>query len=337
MEHIQSQQPPQQPPQQPQPSRANNRVWLIVFVSVLTAGAAVLFPAALVLAPALWAYAGARTKPAWISLPAAVFGVLTLITYGWQSGIGLVFSAAGAAFAVYYLLTRQVSNAYTALSLAGLFLVGLYCAICLPGILSGAGAFAGVQTAIDEMIAVYRAAVQQLSGVNAETLDFINTYLDAFSEAVPSFLVGALCVGAGVLGLSNLLFFRLFCRKRAEVSISPMRAFRYWTMPRSMMLGLFALLIGSLVLEWAGWSYAEGLSSTVDVLVGMPLLLQGLCVVDFFLARAPKRVTSGRVITYVLMAVFFSFLQTPLILLGCVEQIARIRDRMQKMPPKPAF
>ena len=323
---------------QSQPSHAKNRAWLILLLSVLSAVAAVALPAALLLAPALWAYAGARTKPGWIALPAATYGALALYAYGsMEALLGLAFSAAAAAVAVYYMLTRKMSNAYTALTLSGIFLVGLYSAVCLPGVLSGAGAFAGVQAAIDETISLYRAAAQQASGLNADSVALINEYLDAFSKAVPSFIVGGLCAGAGVLGLSNLLFFRLFCHKHSEISISPMRAFRLWTMPRSMMLGLFALLIGSLALEWSGWTYAEGLSNTVNVLVGMPLLLQGLCVIDFFLARKPQKATMARVITYVLLTVLFGFLQTPLILLGCLEQIIRIRDRMKNTPPKPAF
>lgn len=323
---------------QSQPSHAKNRAWLILFLSVLSAAIVYVLPAALLLAPALWAYAGARTKPAFIALPAVVYGALALSSYGsTEAALGLALSAAVAAVAVYYMLTRKMSNAYTALTLAGIFLVGLYAAVCLPGVLSGAGAFAGAQGAIDETVSLYRAAAQQMSGLNADSLSLINEYLDAFTQAVPSFLVGGLCAGAGVLGLSNLLFFRLFCRKQAEISISPMRAFRFWTMPRSMMLGLFALLIGSLVLEWSGWTYADGLSNTVNVLVAMPLLLQGLCVVDFFLARKPQRATTSRVITYTLLAVLFGFLQTPLILLGCLEQILRIRDRIQNTPPKAAF
>lgn len=323
---------------QSQPSHAKNRAWLILFLSVLSAAAAFVLPAALLLAPALWAYAGARIKPAWIALPAAVYGALALSSYGSaEAALGLFLSAAAAAVAVYYMLTRKMSNAYTALTLAGIFLVGLYAAVCLPGVLSGAGAFASAQAAIDETVSLYRAAAQQMPGLNADSLSLINEYLDAFSKAVPSFLVGGLCAGAGVLGLSNLLFFRLFCRKQAEISISPMRAFRFWTMPRSMMLGLFALLIGSLVLEWSGWTYAEGLANTVNVLVAMPLMLQGLCVVDFFLARKPQRATTARVITYVLLTVLIGFLQTPLILLGCLEQIIRIRERMQNTPPKAAF
>ena len=323
---------------QSQPSHAKNRAWLILLLSVLSAVVVATLPAALLLAPALWAYAGARTKPGWIALPAATYGALALYSYGsMEAALGLSLAAAAAAVAVYYMLTHKMSNAYTALTLSGIFLVGLYSAVCLPGVLSGAGAFAGAQAAIDETISLYKVAVQQMSGLNADTLTLINEYLDAFSKAVPSFIVGGLCAGAGVLGLSNLLFFRLFCRKRTEISISPMRAFRFWTMPRSMMLGLFALLIGSLALEWSGWTYAEGLSNTVNVLVGMPLLLQGLCVIDFFLARKPQKATTARVVTYVLLTLLFGLLQTPLILLGCMEQIFRIRDRMQNTPPKPAF
>ena len=326
MEHVQT-----------QPGHAKKNAWLILLLSVLAAALAVVFPVALLLAPALWAYAGARTKPAWIALPAVCYGLMALTAYDTVAALGLAGSAAAVAFALYYLLTRRVSNAYTALTLAGLFLVGLYCAVCLPGILSGDGAFAGAQSVVDEMVADYREAAQQLSDVNTASLELINTYLDSFSKAVPSFIVASLCAGAGVLGLSNLLFFRLFCRKHPEIAISPMREFRFWAMPRSMMLGLFALLIGSLVLEWSGWTFSDGLSSTVNVLVAMPLLLQGLCVIDFFLARSPQRVTVLRVVIYALTAVLFGLLQTPLILLGCFEQILRIRERMQKMPPKPAF
>ncbi|MCE5187931.1 MAG: YybS family protein [Eubacteriales bacterium] len=322
---------------QTQPNRAKNGAWLILLLSVIVAAATAWIPAGLLLAPAFWAYAGARGKPAWIALPALVYGALALMLYNTEAALGLFVSATAAAFALYYMQTRRISNAYTALTLAGLFLAGLYCAVCLPGILSGAGAFAGSQAAMDEMISFYRTAAAQISGISAEYLDFINTYLDAFSEAVPSFIVAALCAGAGVLGLGNLLFFRLFCRRRKEIAISPMREFRYWTMPRSMMLGLFALLIGSLVLEWTGWTFSDGMSSTVNVLVAMPLLLQGLCVIDFFLARARRSAATARVVSYVLIGLLFGLVQTPLILLGCLEQIVRIRERTQNMPPKPAL
>jgi hypothetical protein len=68
----------------------------------------------------------------------------------------------------------------------------------------------------------------------------------------------------------------------------------------------------------------------------MPLLLQGLCVIDFLIARSKKNAALGRTLTYVGIGVFFGLLQTPLILIGCFEQIFRFRDRMRGVPPRAA-
>jgi uncharacterized protein YybS (DUF2232 family) len=113
-----------------------------------------------------------------------------------------------------------------------------------------------------------------------------------------------------------------------------MRAFRYWALPRSVMLGLFALLVGALVLEWSGWTFADSLSNTVNVLVGMPLLLQGLCVIDFLLVRSSKNVSATRAVSYTAIGVLFGIAQMPLILIGCFEQIFRFRERGMKAPPR---
>jgi uncharacterized protein YybS (DUF2232 family) len=176
-----------------------------------------------------------------------------------------------------------------------------------------------------------------MPNIDAQTVKLLTDALDAYSKAIPNMIVPALCVFAGVLGLGNLLFFHLFCKKRPEIAISPIRSFRDWSLPRSMTLGLFALLIGSLILEWTGWVFADGLTNTVNVLVGMPLLLQGLCVIDFLIARSPKNVTLGRTLTYVGIGVLFGLAQTPLILVGCFDQIFRFRDRMRGVPPRAAI
>jgi uncharacterized protein YybS (DUF2232 family) len=187
---------------------------------------------------------------------------------------------------------------------------------------------------MDGMIDFYREALAQASNINAEYVALANEYLDAFSDAVPTYIVPALCIFASVLGLGNLLFFRLFCKKHKEIPLAPMRAFRYWVLPRSMMFGLLLLLVGSLVLEWNGWLFAESFGNTVNVLVGMPLLLQGLCVVDFLLVRSNKNVTTRRAIVYTAIGVLFSISQMPLILIGCFEQIFHFRIRTLTMPPR---
>lgn len=321
---------------QQQTNREKRNGWLVLLLSALSALAAAVFPAALIAAPAFWAYAGARTKPHWIALPAAAFAAVAFSSYSLISAAGLFGASLLVSVLVYALLTRRVSNTYTALTLAGVFLAGLYAAVCLPGILDGRGAFADVQSVIGALVDQYRSTVAQMPELNAQNVQLLLDAMDAYVKEVPNFVVSALCIFAGVLGLGNLLFFRLFCRKHPEIEISPMRAFRDWTLPRSMAIGLFAILIGSLILEWTGWAYSESMTSTVNALVGMPLLLQGLCVVDFLIARSPKHVKTGRTLTYIGIGMLFSLAQTPLILLGCFDQIFRVRDRMRGVPPRAA-
>ena len=314
-----------------------NSAWLILLLAVAAGAAALIIPFGLIVVPALWAYAGARTKPGWIALPAAVYALGALMLYsenGYTSAVAVSVMAAASAVALYVLLTKRFSNTYTALTLSGIFLLGLYVAACLPSVLAGKGAFAAVQAAMDEIISFYRTTFVQAAGADAQYAALVNEYLDTFSKAVPTMVVAALSIFAGLMGLGNLLFFRLFCRKHKEIAISPIREFRFWSLPRSMMFGLFALLVGSLILEWTGWQYAESLVNTVNVLVGMPLLLQGLAVVDFLIVRSARKTAGQRAVTYVLIGVLFGLAEMPLMLLGGFEQLFHFRARTQGLPPQ---
>ncbi len=318
------------------PSRQTNRGWLILLLSAAVGVVAVAFPAGLCLVAAVWAYAGARTKPYWITLPAVVFIISASMVYTPIAAAGISGAVVISAVLLYVLLTKRFSNTYVALSLAGVFLVGLYTAVCLPGILDGSGAFTSVQNAITPMVDFYKSVISEVNGANEASIAVVIEVLDAYVKDIPNLVVAALCIFSGVLGLSNLLFFRLFVKKHPEISISPMRPFRDWTLPRSMTFGLFVLLIGSIALELYGWEYSDSLSSTVNVLVGMPLLLQGLCVVDFLIVRSPKNVTLGRTLAFTAIAVLYGLLQTPLILIGCFDQIFRFRERLRGVPPRTA-
>ena len=306
---------------------------LLLALCAIAGAVTLLVPAGLLVLPALWAFAGARTKPGWIALPAAVYTIGAFWLYEPMAAAGFALMAAASALALCLMQTRRVTNTYTVLTLAGILLGGLYTIVCLKGVLSGEGAFAAAQTQMDQIINAYRAALPEATGTDAAAVQFISEYLTALSQAVPTYVVAVLCAVAGAGGIANLLFFRLFMRKRPEIPISPMREFKHWALPRSMVFGLFALLIVSVILEWTGWQYADGLSATVNVLVGMPLILQGLCVVDFLLSRSGKNVTVSRVVTYCIVGILFWLAQMPLMLLGCFEQLFRFRARAQGLPP----
>jgi len=319
-----------------QSARETRRGILTLLLAIVAAVLTAYIPLFLIIAPATWAYAGARTKPYWMLLPAAAFA------YGMFTFEPVVVAAAFslgaliAAVLLYTLLTHGFSNSDTVLILCGVFLIALYGAICLPGLLEGRAAYADIQAQVGDLRSLYRAAEPQLAQLNPEGVKLILATMDTIYEAVPTGFVAVLCIFASVLGLSNLLFFRAFCRKQTQITLTPMRAFRDWTLPRSMTLGLFALLIGSIILEFTGWAFAESFSVTANILLGIPLFLQGISVVDFFISRMPKNRTVVRTITYVGLGVLYQLVLFPLVLVGCFDQIFRLRDRMRGVPPRAA-
>ena len=78
-----------------QQPRAKWPGWIVLVIAVVVAFAAAYVPFLLILAPALWAYAGARTKPVLMALPAAVFAAVMFtldpaIVAGGLSGAALL-------------------------------------------------------------------------------------------------------------------------------------------------------------------------------------------------------------------------------------------------------
>ncbi|MEZ4509147.1 MAG: hypothetical protein R2881_05750 [Eubacteriales bacterium] len=60
-----------------------------------------------------------------------------------------------------------------------------------------------------------------------------------------------------------------------------------------MTLGLFAMLIGSIIVEFTGRAFAELSFHDGNILLGIPLFVQGICVLDF-LYRAPAKESHRR-------------------------------------------
>ena len=307
-----------------------------MLLPVLCGAVTAVLPVGFLLVPGLFAYGMFRTRPAFLALFAASFLLPALLLYSPLTAGSLTLLLGGSALVLYLFSGWKAGNGYTVLALSGISAACLYAVLCLPGILSGEGAFAPVQRAIDDVLALSRETIDVMvaAGANPETADALREYYDLLSASVPTYLVPVICCGAGVLGLSNLLFFRLFIRKRwAEYGLAPLRPFRLWQIPRSIVYGLFALLAGSLLMEWTDWGYAEGLSATVGAMAAMPLVLQGLCVVDFLLYRTGRNVTGKRVAVYIATGLLFSLLQSSLLILGGFEQLFHLRARMGETPP----
>ena len=308
----------------------------VLLGAACTGAAAVFIPLGLLIAPALFAYAMCRAKPAYLALFGGVYAVLSFLFLPAFTALCLSALCLGMAAALYWMQTRKMSNTYTALALSGIALAALYAAACLPGILSGEGAFAPIQAMVDAAIDTTRQVTASAVSGLPETLSAgVQEYfalLDSFSQMVPSLIVPCLCMAAGLLSLVNLLFFHLFAGK-GGLNVSRLRPFRLWAIPQRIMYGMIFLLIVSLIFAWSGWDYANALSSTVNVLVGMPLMLQGLCVVDFLIVRSGNNITTKRVLIYLAAALLFVYAQALLMMLGCFDQLFRFRMRASIPPP----
>lgn len=294
-----------------------------------------LFPAGLVLLPAFWAYAMVRTRPAIAAVFSGAFAASVFVLFSADIPLALclvVIACASAAF-LYVMQKKHMGNVVNVGAIAGVAIAALYCAICLPGILSGAGAFTAVQAEVDSLAASFRQALEAAAATTDEMRALYDTYFTALSEGVVLAVVPAICMSGMLIGLGNVLLFRLFARK-GDFGLAPMRPFRLWAIPRELTIGLCVMFIGAAILNFAELDYAQSVSLTVNVLAGLPLTLQGLCCVDYLIWRKGGNVRRRRIYIYIGMGAFFYLMQMGLLLIGCVDQVFRLRDRAEgAIPP----
>ena len=309
----------------------------LLLIGLLVSIACASFPLGLVALPAFWAYAMFRTRPAILGVFFGSFTACALVLYLPNLAIALCFIVIAGASAVilYVMQAKRMSNVITVAALAGVAIVILYAAICMPGILSGAGAFAAIQADAETLVAQLRQMLTAGGAIQTEEMRTLyEAYLEAMPEAIVAAVVPSFCLSGGLLGLGNVLFLRLFAR-RHDFGLAPMRPFRLWSIPRELTVGLCIMLIGAAILNFMELDYAFGVSSTVNVLVGMPLTLQGICCVDYLLYRKGGNLRRKRILIYIGIGIFFYLMQMGLMLVGCVDQVVRFRERAEgTIPPQ---
>lgn len=318
----------------PSPSKGGgNLLWMLLCLAAGALSVAVL-PVYLLL-PAIWAATMFRLKPGWLVVFAVVNFAAGFWLYGsWVTAACLAALAALPALAIYGMLRWGFGNAYAGAVGAGLGLAALYGAVCLPGILSGEGAFTAIKALFLESFAASRELLVTLPYVGDAALNVWDAQEAMIAEGLPSMVMMTLCGMACVLALSNLLFFRLFGKKQ-DFGLKELPPFSEWSIPRSMTAGLALMITASLVMRIAKWPYADDFTNVISVIVGFPLILQGLSVLDFFLKRVPNRTELIRVLAFTVVGLLFILLQTALMVLGCAETLFQLRKRM-RLPRPPA-
>lgn len=295
-----------------------------------------LLPLGLIVLPAWTAALSYRVKPryAYGLVVAFLLGALNL--YGWAGGLALTALYAVPAVLLRVLHRKEAAPYAIAAAVSGACFLILYLTVCLPGILSGEGAFAAAEEVFRASLAEYRDLLAAAAG-GAD----ISRILTVFDEQaslllrnVSAILMPFFAYLAMALGAANFLFFRLFTRRVPE--IPRLKPLREWRIPRQLTGGICFFLIASFVLGLTGAPYGAALTGTIGAIVGVPLLIQGLALIDYTIVWKSRNVRRTRIITYVIVGLLFALLRTTLILLGCAEQLFRLRDRAEgRLPKKP--
>lgn len=316
------------------------------FVTVLLLAAcsllcicSVFFPILLIVVPGLTAFAIVKfEKPSFAMAVTALVPALALFfVYGAGAELlcmlPIVLAAAGGGILIAILQKSRHSGSdtvfYTALLITGLF----YLSIALPGLLSGKGAFDPIRETAATLTEALQKAVSTMPESNTPLFSgqSLQTVIASFPDLIVLCIVPFCFVVGGLSALTGFLFFRLLIKKQREaLGIAPLRRFSSWSVPRPYMFGTSLLLIGTLILDLSESESAEAMQLVSVTLIVFPLILQGLCCIDWLIEKRCKKekLVKTRVIVYALIALFSRFTFTTLLFVGAIEQFMHIRERV---------
>ena len=304
----------------------------LIVLSLLGSLMMLVFPLVMLVLPAFWAYAILKSgRPTIVVLLTGFAAMVIGYFYGVFIGCSISALLLFTSLAIYIgEKIKKIGNFWTVIIVSGITLLFLYATVCLPGILGGRGPYADAEAYMEQYVLLLREGISAVGSVPIPG-NILETYFSTLENTVAILLIPCLCAASEAIGFFNVIFFQLFCRKQ-DCGICPLHAFSEWKIPRSLTGGICAFLIGGFILELTQWEYAVAFSSTVDILVGLPLTLQGLCLIDFMILRKGKNVKTRRVIIYIVCGILFALLQTPLMLVGSFDQFFHVRERMRNLP-----
>ena len=296
----------------------------------LAAIAAAYFPAVLPLYPALLGF----ILPAWGSVCFAVglgVSLLGLIAcFGVESALFTIAVYLPAAVWLGWGLNGKKPYRTVALGAALALAAGYYCEMCLPSLLAGKEPFA----AMEELFLAMANSVSQLGaeltdsalGMGA-SVESITDTMRAMSLLAPELTCGTIaCLGMGFGLVDTVLARRLALPARKD--LRPMAPFPLWQLSRSFTFGAAGVVLAALIVTLLNLKNASALLVVAECVLFLPILLMGLCFLDFLTRVFPgNNKTLRRVLAYLCIGLLFPYSAMFLLILGFVDRFSRIRRR----------
>lgn len=281
-----------------------------------------------------------------IPLAAYVAPAFLAFTYAAWGAAGLVPALAGAAAAAFLLLDAQSAAYSLALFVPPALLIGflvraqkpwraavtaasfamgvaLYLNLSLPAILAGGNAFAPIKEFVSQYSAQMLALLSAAQAADAQALALMNEFFINLREMVPQIVIYTFCAMAMFFSLVDVLIARALTKK-SGVALRPMEKFMLWQLSPQYTYATFAAVAGVLVVLLARLSNADAVFAVGVSVVVMPLMLTGVCYMEFILKTGEQKGVGRRIAFYALSLVLFPY---SLIFLGLMDRVTRIRTR----------
>lgn len=280
-----------------------------------------------------------QDKPARCAGIAAAAAAVVALVIGraeWPAGLLLSLLVPAASLLIAEFQRRKLGGFLTAAAAAASVITLLYATVCLPPLLRGAGAFAGIEAYVTDLTALFEESFAPLRAYPELTrmVELYETIFASLPAAVPLMAASVICSLGGICALLGVvLFFALTRRKRETLGLRAPKPFRLWTVPRTYLGGFMLLYLLTFVLELIGLDSAQAVYNTVSALLGLPLTVQALSLIAYLLMRRKHPARSLNAVVFVAIGLLYPLAEQMLVTVGLFDLLLRIRERT--FPPAP--
>jgi len=315
-------------------SQQNNRPGIFLALATGALGIVSLFaPVVLMILPAFFGYLLAA-RPWTRGLPAlgiALVGTLALAQ--WPTGLYVLSIYVPASVLLALLLRKGAGRFETIAVVAALIAAGFYVLLCVPSLVAGATPTALMQEQVQMMMDGLQKLPADMGFTGAEldaleeSMAMATASLNDFRLALPDLMPMILCLIGSIGGVISVPLAARWS-SRADNKIRPIGPFRNWRLPREFLIGALILALGCGALVLFKLDIAQPVWMAVLVLIVLPLFVQGLCTLAFFLQNSTGGKVGLIIMLIVMCLIALLLVVAVMTLLGVLEQALSLRRRI---------
>ena len=220
---------------------------------------------------------------------------------------------------------QRMAHRSITILLALMFVVALYAGLCLPSVMNGEPAYAGIREGLIELDEQLRVLMGE------ETTEFAS-----MAEIIGDVLYFVLIAAAEAMAFFAVVIMKRLC-SAAKASVRPMARLADWELPKSLRYGIPVLAVGCIVLSLTGFYAAEQVVTAVCGLILPLLFIEGFASV-MFLLTTNIRVSGGKrnnkTLVMIFMLLMAMLLPAIYIIAGIIELYARRRPKLRRINEK---